>query len=99
MKRLKLAWERMAYQGDGGFSLTRLIMFFSAIPAVLLIPIGIVCGVYKITIPDNVYDYSFKMAGLGASQYLATKIKQGASEYISSKTNITVQDSSVAKEE
>jgi len=101
MKRLKLAWERMAYQEDGGFSITRLTMFFSSILAILLIPVGVACKViFNIVLPDNIYDYAGKMAGIGVLQYTATKIRQGVSEYIATKTpTTTTTDTAVAKEE
>jgi len=99
MKRLKLAWERMAYQEDGGFSITRLTMCFASIWALSLIPIGIILKTtLDQTIPDKVYDYTFNLTGINALQYAATKIKQGVSEYITTKTPAAT-DNAVAKEE
>jgi len=71
--RFKAAWSKLAYRYDGGFSLTRLMMFFCFSLAGVLLLIGIICGIFGKVLPDNVYDYAFKMSLGGAGQYAITK--------------------------
>ncbi len=80
MRKFKRALHKLAYQENGEFSLTRLVMASLSFWATMLIFMGLVVylvpqifGFSGIILPDNLYDYTFKLAGGGILQYGFTK--------------------------
>jgi len=74
--KFKNALKRLIYMSNGEFSLTRLMMVASFGTSIILVGIGVVSFLEggKV-LPDNLYDYAFKISGGGIINYGITKLR------------------------
>ena len=80
---IRNAWRKTIYMPNGEFSLTRLVMILTFIPAMSLVFVGILAYIIPedpIELPTAIYDYAFKLSGGGFVQYGLTKLKTYADE-------------------
>lgn len=84
MGKFSRAWEKMAYQPDGNFSMTRIFMFVTFVLAIGLGIAGfVVFMVADKVLPTNLYTYVGGLSGGGIVQYAFTK---GVQVYAEAKT-------------
>ncbi len=78
----KSIWCKLWYMPDGTPSLTRIIMAVTFIFAIGTGLAGLIGSLFSWTIPDQVYDYSFKLSGGGLLQYGLTKLKDSVDQRV-----------------